>query len=60
MYVALTDRAGTHVTVRPSLDFADTFALLAVGEATAKLADDQARQIRDGLTEWLTEIGADQ
>lgn len=59
MYVALTGRNGADVTVRPAPDFADTFALIVVGDRTAKLDDDQARQIRDGLTDWLIEIGAD-
>ncbi len=59
MHVALTDRNGTEVTVRPLPGLADTFALLVVGDQAAKLDADQARQVRDGLTDWLAEIGAD-
>jgi hypothetical protein len=59
MYVEFKDRYGVEVTVQPSPDFADTFALVSVGGASAKIDHEEVRQIRDGLTEWLTEIGAE-
>jgi hypothetical protein len=59
MYVALTDRDGTRLTLWPSPDPAETFVFLAAGDRTAKLDADQARQVRDGLTDWLVEIGAE-
>lgn len=59
MYVEFEDWNGVEVKVKPSPDKADRFALISVGDVSAKITAADAWEIRAGLTEWLAEIGAD-